>query len=83
MKVQLESTTKIVELVINGVTVPARLWEGETEGGVPCFALITRIAPAIKTPELTAASVAEFERDLKEQRQPSPAMQSFPLRMIL
>jgi hypothetical protein len=27
MKVQLESTTKIVELVINGVAVPARLWE--------------------------------------------------------
>ena len=77
MKVQLESTTKIVELVINGVTVPARVWEGHTENGVACHAFITRIAVANQD------NAEEFERDLQEQRQPTPEVQAIPLRMIL
>lgn len=40
MKITLESTSKIVEL--NGV--PARVWEGKSESGIPCHAFITRIA---------------------------------------
>lgn len=47
MKVTLESTDKIVTLVVpggNGVTVPARVWEGATESGIKCHAFITRIA---------------------------------------
>lgn len=79
MKITLESTTKIVEL--NGV--PARIWEGTTERGVPCFAMIMRIAPAVEIPELTSAQVREFEADLLEQRAPSPQAESIPLHLIL
>lgn len=79
MKITLESTTKIVEL--NGV--PARVWEGETEHGVPCFAFVTRIAPSIEIPELTEAQVREFEADLAEQRAPSPAVTHIPMSLIL
>jgi hypothetical protein len=42
MKITLESTAKIVEF--NGL--PARIWEGKTEGGIACHAFITRIAVA-------------------------------------
>ena len=77
MNVQLESTTKIVTLVINGVDVPARIWEGVTENGVACHAYITRSAVHNKDDS------AEFERDLAEQRPPSAEMQAIPLRMIL
>ena len=44
MKVTLESTSKITTLVVNGEDVPARIWEGKTESGIPCHAFITRIA---------------------------------------
>lgn len=73
MKVTLESTSKIVQL--NGV--PARIWEGTTESGIPVHAFITRIAaPA-------AADVSEFERELREQKAPNAETQAWPLRMIL
>jgi hypothetical protein len=85
VKITLESTTKVVDLEIRntGCMMPARVWEGTTEDGVPCFAFIVRISPAIPLPELTPAQCAEFERDLKEQRAPSAAVASFPLRMVL
>ena len=79
MKIQLENTTKIVTRIVDGHEVPARVWEGATEGGIPCYAFITRIA--CKNGLDTDAS--EFERDLKEQRPPSAEMLAFPARMIL
>lgn len=77
MEVQLTSTTKIVQLVIDGARVPARVWEGTTANGVRCHAYITRIAVHN---ELDAS---EFERDLQEHKAPSPEVQAFPLSMIL
>jgi hypothetical protein len=78
MKVTLESTDKVVELVVNGQTVPARIWEGETATGVKVHAYITRIA-CDKT-----ADAAEFERDLQECRPPSASVRdNIPLRLIL
>jgi hypothetical protein len=78
MKVTLESTTKIVELQLpTGQIVPARVWEGFTEHGIGCHAFITRIAVR------EGDNAAEFERDLKEQRKPSAAVEAIPLRMIL
>jgi hypothetical protein len=77
MKVELESTTKIVRLVVDGREVPARVWEGTTSSGIPCHAYITRIAVA---PDQDAA---EFERELLEQRRPTPAIEAIPLRLIL
>jgi hypothetical protein len=77
MKVELRSTSKIVELVINGVAVPARIWEGHTASGIPCHAYITRIAVAIE------ADSREFDRELQAHQAPSPALDVIPLRMIL
>mgnify|MGYP001574819007 CR=1 FL=1 len=61
MKVTLESTDKIVTIRIDGVNVPARLWEGETERGIRCHAFITRIAVH------KDSDTAQFERDLQEE----------------
>lgn len=72
MKAQLESTSKIVTL--NGI--PARVWEGTTEGGARIVAFITRVTPMDDDP-------GEFERELDQQRPPSPDVEAFPLRMIL
>jgi hypothetical protein len=69
----IESTTKVVD--VNGV--PARVWEGHTERGVSVIAFVTRVA-AERTEDL-----AEFERDLAEQRPPSAAVEAWPARMIL
>ncbi len=77
MKVTLENTDKIVELTLNGQTLPARIWEGTTAGGIRCHAFITRIAVHEDD------NAAEFERDLAEQRKPSAAIAAIPLRMIL
>jgi hypothetical protein len=73
MKVQLHSTEKIV--TINGI--PARVWEGVTEGGVNCHAFITRIA----VHENDDAS--EFEKELQEHSAPSAALDWIPLKMII
>lgn len=77
MKVALESTSKKVELVINGVTVPARIWEGKTKKGIACHAYITRIAVA------NDADASEFEKDLTEHKTPTTDTAQIPLRLIL
>jgi hypothetical protein len=78
MKVTLESTSKIVELETPQGTVPARIWEGHTETGIPVHAYITRIAAPAEGVDL-----AQFERELSETRSPSAAVQAIPLRLIL
>lgn len=82
MKVTLESTDRIVELLVGGAVVPARVWEGKTERGIPVFAYVTRIAPAIENP--SAIVCTEFERDLRECRPPQIAPPAaIPTRLIL
>ena len=84
MKAKIESTTKIVTLVIGGHDVPARVWQGETESGIPVQCFITRIAPEIpkSDPDIDELT-AEFERDLKRQADPRPTVDAIPLRMII
>lgn len=84
MKITIESTSKIVELVYDGKGVPARVWQGETENGIPVQCFITRIAPEIRKdhPEIDTLT-AVFERDLKSQADPRPTVEAIPLRMIL
>jgi hypothetical protein len=78
VKVTLESTSKIVGLVTpSGGTVPARLWEGTTELGIPVHAYITLIAAR------QGEDLSEFERELEEQRAPSADVEAIPARMIL
>lgn len=84
MKIALVSTSKIVTLVIDGKDVPARVWQGETVGGVPVQAFIIRIAPEIpKTDPRIDELTAEFERELKRQADPRPSVAAIPLRMII
>jgi hypothetical protein len=86
MKITIESTSKIVTLVVNGADVPARVWRGATDDGIPVQCFITRISPEIsktdpKIDDLTAA----FDRDLL--RQPDfrldTAVEAIPLRLII
>lgn len=87
MKVTLESTTQIVEILsadATKVVAQARVWEGETESGIKCFALISRIA--IHNDDVARAP--EFERELQSQRAPTDVSVGrgtgvFPLRMVL
>jgi hypothetical protein len=84
MKIRIESTSKIVTLVVGGRDVPARVWQGETDGGIPVQCFITRIAPEIpkSDPDIDELT-AEFERDLKRQADPRPTVDAIPLRMII
>jgi hypothetical protein len=77
MKVTLENTTKLITLNVNGAEVPARIWEGQTESGIPVHAYITRIAVP------NGENQAQFQRELAEQRAPSPDVAAIPLRLIL
>lgn len=80
MKVTITSTTKIVQLNLGGVDVPARLWEGVTETGVPVHCFVTRVAVPEGRP---AEDYAAFERDLLQTEKPSPAAEVWPLRMFI
>lgn len=73
MRIEIESTEKIVQL--NGV--PARVWEGETESGISVHCFVTRISPQ------THENIEQFEKELQEQKAPSPEVVAYPLRMIL
>ncbi len=73
MKIEIESTTKIVQ--VNNV--PARIWIGKTESGIPVHCYVTRIAIAVD------GDASEFERELQEHKAPTPEIEVIPLRMIL
>jgi hypothetical protein len=73
MKITIESTTKLVE--INGL--PARVWEGQTESGVALTCFINLIE--VRDDQ----DLSQFNRELTEQRAPSAAVKSLPLKMIL
>jgi len=73
VRVHLESTTKTVTL--NGV--PARVWEGHTESGIPVHAFITRIAVH------QSQDTSQFEAELQECAAPSSDVAAIPMRLIL
>ena len=75
MKITIESTTKIVTL---DDSIPARIWEGETESGIKVHCFITRIAIAKEE-----TRTEEFQKELQETRAPSAEMMAFPSRLIL
>jgi hypothetical protein len=77
MKVTIESTDKIVTLVVNGTDVPARIWEGKTDSGIPVHCYVTRIAVH------EGQDQAQFKRELQEHRAPTPEIAAIPLRMII
>ncbi len=85
MKIIIESTPKIVELrTPGGSSMQARVWQGETEGGVPVQVFVTRIAPEISVDDPDIDTLTEqFERELRRQADPRPTVQAIPLRVII
>lgn len=75
MKITIENTDKIVEL--NGV--PARIWEGATDSGVPVTCFITRIVPRTHDDAVNA----QFADELREEKTPTLYAQGIPLRLLI
>ena len=78
MKITLESTSRVCEVVSNagGPTVLGRVWEGQTETGIQIVALITRIGvPAGQNQD-------QFLAELEETKAPELQL-VFPLKMII
>lgn len=84
MKITIESTSKIVTMVCDGRDVPARVWQGATESGIPVQCFITRISPEIsKSDPRIDELTAEFERDLQRQADARLSVENIPLRFII
>lgn len=60
MKITLESTSEVGKLEVDGVMVPARIWVGSTESGIPVVAFITRLGVP------PGCDATELERELFE-----------------
>ena len=74
MEIIIRSTERIVK--VNDF--PSRVWEGETDTGIPVICLIPRIA----VPE--GQDQTQFRAELKEHQPPSEqAIQAFPLKFVL
>jgi hypothetical protein len=84
MRIIIDSTSKLVELGApnGGGRVPARVWEGHTDTGIPVHCFVTRIAPTIELP-LPEDVDRQFKAELMEQRTPTAAVECYPLRMVL
>lgn len=84
MKITIESTAKIVNLVVQGLDVPARVWQGHTDSGIPVHCYVTRIAPEIpNTDPRIDQLTADFERELQRQADMRPTVAWIPLRMVI
>lgn len=86
MKITIESTTKTVELVAPSGTgmIEARVWQGQTDRGVPVQVYIALIAPEIPESDPNIDALTEqFDRDLKRRAAPRATVAAIPLRMIL
>jgi len=78
MKLIIESTSKTIDIVIDGCEIPARIWEGHTDSGIPVHCFITRVAVG------SDLDTSQFEKELQEHRPPSVEIaRVYPLRMIL
>lgn len=80
MKITIESTEKIVTIVVNGAPIPARIWQGETDTGIPVHCYITRVAVKEGRPP---EDYQAFEQQLQEHAKMRPDIVGIPLRLIL
>lgn len=88
MKITVQSTTKTVEVKRPGqgfgadAWVPARIWEGTTDTGIPVTCFITRIAPDIPNPPQDVCD--RFAAELEVCDVPKGQLaEGIPLRFIL
>ena len=79
MKITIEPTDQLVTIVcpIPGGEIPAPLWVGQTDKGIPVQALITRIAAE------AFLDLSAFNHALQETKAPTPEPIAYPLRLIL
>lgn len=77
MKIEIEPTTKIVDVVQMQKIAKARVWQGKTGRGVPVTLLVLRVACDRDDDN------SELERELVEQAPPGAAAAAFDLRFIL
>ncbi len=77
MKIEMESTTKIVEF--NGV--PARVWIGFLPNGAEVYFFVTRVA--LDNENSNAEDKRLFAENLQLHRPPTADLAFIPLRMIL
>jgi hypothetical protein len=77
MKITVESTDKIVDLLNESSVIACRVWEGQTESGVKVHCFIPRIAAKADQ------DLSQFERELQEMRPASVEIAAIPLRLIL
>ena len=75
MKITVQNTEQVVNL--NGV--PARLWVGETDSGIPVHCFVTRISPQTEDGD----DITQFELELQETPPPKTPITAYPLNLIL
>jgi len=80
MKITIENTDKIVELNHNGSAMPARVWQGATDTGIPVQVFVTRIAPEIPPNDPRQYT---FESELVSTADPRPTVDAIPLRLVI
>lgn len=84
MKITIESTDKTVLLATADGDVPARLWQGTTESGIPVMCFVTRIVPEVLEGDLGyTEAIAEFDAELRSCVPARPAVEAFDHRLII
>jgi len=84
MKITIESTKKIVQLELDGALIPARIWQGHTDSGIPVACFITRISPDVLLSDPNHYELtAQFDRELIECVPPNDRVLAIPLKFIL
>lgn len=86
MKITIESTEKIVELLHSerGQATRARVWQGFTESGIPVQVFVARIAPEVpQSDQRIEELTAEFKRELQRCADPRPSVEAIPMRLII
>lgn len=84
MKITIESTDKIVDMAAGDNAIQARVWQGQSESGIPVQCFVTRIAPEIKqTDPRFDELTAEFERELSRQADPRASVSALPPQISL
>lgn len=87
MKITIESTDKIVTLTgqqVGGGNVKARVWQGETDSGIPVQCFIPLIRPEIpeSNPDIDKLT-SQFETELKRLATPRPSIEGIPMRFFV